>query len=201
MSKSSEQPIWLLVALMLALIVGLTMYKLVTKGVDPLNAWSNIPADENTRVTIENFCKNWIRPTELDDFGRLNPTASEPTMEKRTQISNYFRAYKWLSERSYDDAGTTRLVEPVVSGCDCIMLLVTSAGSRLLSSGKASNTMTSPQYASTTYASDACNCKAVCEASRTSEMVSLYTAMAPKGVQGVTGATNRLDECRKLIGC
>ncbi len=59
--KGSEQPIWILVAILLALIVGVMMYQFLQKG-QQTSTFNNMLETINigtAQFSIDNLCSNW----------------------------------------------------------------------------------------------------------------------------------------------
>ncbi len=61
MKKGAEQPIWILVAILLALIVGVMMYQFLNKGqqADTFNTMLKTVDAETAKLAIDSICTNW----------------------------------------------------------------------------------------------------------------------------------------------
>ncbi len=158
--KSSEQPIWLLVALLLAVVVGIAMFSTINSGMNKFGTFTQATGQESDRIAIETFCKNWIRPQEVDLAGNINPRASEPTAPERERATDSFRKYGWLLAEK--DSNKVYLETGPPSGCDCIVFLTSSVGSSSLPPTRAKQFLVSEASTGSMYDPVKCGFKAYC---------------------------------------
>jgi hypothetical protein len=159
--KASEQPIWLLVALLLAVVVGIAMFNMINSGTIKFNVFSGSTGQESDRIAVESFCKSWIRPNEVDIAGNINPRASEPAAASKDQATDSFRKYGWLSNEK--DPTTKAYIEAgPPSGCDCVVFLTSTVGSSTLPPTRAKQFLLFEKSSGSTYAPEACHSKSVC---------------------------------------
>ncbi|MFH0961276.1 MAG: hypothetical protein V1820_01185 [archaeon] len=164
--KSAEQPIWLLVALLLAVVVGIAMFNMISKGTGIFNIFIGQGQGGDTeRIAIESFCKSWIKPLDTDINGNINPRASEPTYNDREGKTDVFRKAGWLL--SDKDPTTKSYIEPgPPSGCDCIVFLASTAGGNALGPTKAKQYLSEESATGSIYSPYSCNTKAACVAQK-----------------------------------
>ncbi len=119
--KGSDQPIWLLVALLLALVVGVVMYGLVNK-VNPeqtLQLLEGVSADQAS-LGLLNYCQTFRNSNWVMD------------QEKQAEMAVYARKNNWLTDQEFRSASCS--LRYSVSGksaenicfftpCDCIVYL------------------------------------------------------------------------------
>lgn len=173
--KGSEQPIWLLVAVLLAVVVGIAMFNMVSKGTGIFGTlFKGGSSGDTERIAIESFCKNWVRPLDTDLNGNINPRASQPSENDRESMTDVFRKAGWLlSDKDPDTKAYVETGPP--SGCDCIIYLATPAGGNSLAPTKAKLFLELETSTGSIYSPYACNTKAACVAKESlSEMVGLF---------------------------
>lgn len=106
--KGSEQPIWLLVAVILALVIGAGLYQLISKSIGSQtfgNYFDSMDEDRAT-TTMNTLCINWMD----DDWAvPLSDTNREALYRAEIRLG-------WILEAEYN-AGN----EP--STCDCATFL------------------------------------------------------------------------------
>lgn len=174
--KSAEQPIWLLVALLLAVVVGIAMFNMISKGTGIFSLFMGQGQSGDTeRIAMESFCKGWIRPMDTDLNGNINPRASEPVYAERERQTDVFRKAGWLLADK--DPTTKAYIEPgPPSGCDCVVFLATPAGGNALAPTKAKQFLTDEQSSGSIYSTYSCNTKAACVAQKSvPELAELFS--------------------------
>jgi hypothetical protein len=159
--KASEQPIWLLVALLLAVVVGIAMFNMISKGTGIFGVFMTGGGGDTERIAIQQFCTSWIRPTDTDVNGNINPRANEPSGQQLNAMTDTFRKANWLL--SDKDATTKAYVEPgPPSGCDCLVFLSSTAGGSSLQPTKAGQFLQAEMDSGSTYSPYVCNTHAAC---------------------------------------
>jgi hypothetical protein len=164
--RGIEQPIWILVALILAVVVGGILLSMLGKLKMP---WTQ--ENQANKMTMLSFCSGWINPESVDASGNINPRASEPiprTIEEKTDI---FRAEGWLSNQKNGLA----YVEPgPISGCDCVVYLASTAGDSRLGPTAARLFLIDESATGSLYDPAACHKKAVTVGKTIPELADLF---------------------------
>ncbi len=174
--KGAEQPIWLLVALLLAVVVGIAMFNMISKGTGIFQLFMGQGQSGDTeRIAMESFCRSWIRPTETDLNGNINPRASEPPVRERERMTDVFRKAGWLSAEK-DPTTRAYIEQGPPSGCDCLVFLATPAGGNLLGPTKSKQFLSDEVSSGSIYSPYSCNTKAACVAQKSvPELAELFT--------------------------
>ncbi len=112
--KGTDQPIWILVAILLALVVGVAMYQMMGKA--NLEEFDDIikNTDESTaQITIESFCLNSYR----------SKWTNNPTEKRLEDITKSAVSLGWISREEWDNYAK-------FTNCDCaVYLYVTESSS------------------------------------------------------------------------
>jgi hypothetical protein len=171
--KGSEQPIWLLVALLLAVVVGIAMFQMIGKGTNIFSPFMKEPG-EAEKSQMRTFCESWIRPTETDINGNINPLSSQPSQSRLDEMTDVFRKGNWLI--SDKDTNNAYLEAPPVSGCDCVLFLTSTVGGSSLTPTRARVFLEAQNAAgSLIYSSASCHYTATCVGKAITELGGLFS--------------------------
>lgn len=105
--KGAEQPIWILVAILLALIVGVMMYQFLQKGQEGKTFEAMLAeVDKGTAMfAIDNLCTTW----------KNNNWATEPADIEKVSI-DYAGAAELLTKAEWKNL-------EILTACDCAVYL------------------------------------------------------------------------------
>jgi hypothetical protein len=148
--RASDQPIWLLVALLLAVTVGIAMFGMLGK----LNEDNIQPQPSAAYPAAQTFCSDWINLPE--------PRSYEPTESVKERQNGVFRSINWLSPEKLPTGG---YLEPgPVTGCDCLVFLVSTVGGSKIGEASAAGLLRAEAGSGSTYSPEACHRRAACVA-------------------------------------
>ena len=108
--KGSEQPIWLLVAVILALVVGAALYQLVLKGLGK-GTFEGMVSSMNTdtaETNMRSFCTKW-----MDNGWNVPLITSDYESLRRASL-----VLGWVTKDEYYSG------DPKTSTCDCAAYLL-----------------------------------------------------------------------------
>ena len=113
MKGDAGSPIWIVVTLLLALVVGITMYQLLNKtsAQKTFDDWLGDVGKGQAELTVESFCTSW------HDAGFVRGAVNENELAKATVAAAYpSLAVKYFTKEEFE-------MGERLSPCDCAIFL------------------------------------------------------------------------------
>ena len=111
MKGEGGQPIWIVITLLLALVVGITMYQLLSKtqATQTFDDWLGEIEIGNAENYLTNFCRTW------ETNGFVETTIDETNLAKAS-VSAAALTTKYFTREEFEEGET-------LSPCDCAVYL------------------------------------------------------------------------------
>ena len=113
MKGDAGSPIWIVVTLLLALVVGITMYQLLqkTQANKTFDDWMGEIGSGQAEMTLSSFCESWY------DSGFVQGAVNPSQLAKATVAAGHFSmAVKYFTETEFE-------IGERLSSCDCAVYL------------------------------------------------------------------------------
>ncbi len=117
MKGDAGSPIWIVVTLLLALVVGITMYQLLrkTSAQRTFDDWLSEVGSGQAELSLLNFCESWY------DSGFVRGAVNENELARATVAAAHpSLAVKYFTQEEFD-------VGERLSPCDCAIILYQKA--------------------------------------------------------------------------